>query len=86
MVLELSIKMPVAGWKDRRDFQGPSGKLADARRGVGRVWHASEGEKPTSQERSWGRVTACFYKWEFGDIELGLKVAEQLKLSGDLWY
>ena len=29
-------------------------------------------------------VTGHFYRWEVGDVELGLKVAEQLKLSTDL--
>jgi hypothetical protein len=32
-----------------------------------------------------GRVaTDCFYKQDIGDVELGLKVTEQLKVSADL--
>ena len=29
-------------------------------------------------------TTSCFYRWEVGGVELGVKVAKQLELGADL--
>lgn len=47
--------------------------------------HASKGEKPTRHVRSTtGAVTGHYYRWEVGDVDPELNMAEQLKLSVDL--
>lgn len=42
----------IAGWKDRQNFQDPTGKLADTREKKAVFHHTSEGPKVTSHVRS----------------------------------
>lgn len=50
-------------------------------KGFAMLWR-DKGDQP--HEILVGVATGCIYRQEVGDDELGLKVAEQLKVSADL--
>lgn len=79
MVLDLPVKMPIAGQKKEVGLLGHRRQSSKEKKGEFTMLQREKANQRYKMSFWWS-----FYRWEVGDVELGLKVAEQLSI--DLGY